>query len=61
MLTFANREWLPKAREFAIKYKLLENLSSDLLLDENHNGTEGIHLEKSKKNLRLEVLRNNPI
>jgi hypothetical protein len=61
LILFYNVINFPKAREFAIKYKLLENLSSDLLLDENHNGTEGIHLEKSKKNLRLEVLRNNPI
>lgn len=56
LILFYNTINFPKMSNYVKKYKLLENLSSDLLLDSNHNGAEGIYLGKNKKNIRLELV-----
>lgn len=56
LILFYNTINFPKMSNYVKMYNLLENLSSDLLLDSNHNGAEGIYLGKNKKNIRLELV-----
>ncbi len=60
LMVFYNASCFTKALKLINRYNLLENLSSNLLIDEDHNGAFGITLKKVDSYFRQNIYNSIP-